>query len=532
MSAERRRYDAVIIGAGLNGLTCAAYLARAGMRALVLERRHRVGGTAVTEEFAPGFRADVCRHDIGHVPRRIARELELERHGLRLVSLNPSIFAPGLDAEALWLDRGGPRADAVARRPSSVELSRWSEFTRLVRALAGFLEVLYRAPVPSVDASSLGHLATLATLALHLRLGLGKKDMVELLRVMPMSVAEWLDDWFENPLLKGVLATRGVMHCAQGPRAQGTAFNLLHHQVGRHAGAFRSHIRPFGGVGALADSIAASARAAGAEIRTGAHVARIPMKGNRAAGVALASGEEIEAARVISSVSPRVTFLELCDPTQLDPEFVRAVRNVRSRGVWAKVNLALDRLPAFRGGPRDDGKPPHSIVIAPDVDYVERAHDCAKYGGVSDRPWLDLFIPTVVDKALAPEGKHVMSVHLQYAPYHLREGAWDSAAREALGDLVVKVLAEYSPELPGLVLHRQVLTPKDLADGFSLPEGHAYHGEMALDQALFMRPVPAANRHATPAAGLFLCGSGSHPGGGIPGQAGANAAMAVAKGRK
>jgi phytoene dehydrogenase-like protein len=393
--------------------------------------------------------------------------------------------------------------------------------------------------MPGVDASSFAEYATMARLGLKLK-GLGKKNMVEVLRVLPMSVAEYVEDTFEHPLLRGYLASRGVMHSALGPRSAGTAFVMLHHQVGRMPGAFRSHYRPQGGVGAYATALATCAKAAGAEIRTGAKVARISMMGGSATGVVLANGDEISATSVISAASPRETFLDLCDPAQLQPEFVRAIGNIRYRGVTAMVHLALEKLPEFKGDAGDAPNGTRSIVIAPSVDYVERGYDDSKFGRVSSKPFLDCLIPTITDPSLAPAGKHVMSVQVQYAPYHLRDAGdgpgasgireWNAASRGQLADHVVKTLAEYAPGLPGLIAHRQVITPKDFEEQFFLAEGNPFHGEIALDQALFMRPVPACSKYATPVPALWLCGSGAHPGGGIPGQAGANAAKAILRG--
>jgi len=525
----RSGYDAIVIGAGLNGLTTAAYLARGGMRVLVLERRDIVGGSAVTEEFAPGFRCDTARHDVGWIPLRIIRDLGLnDRHGLRLVSWAGEVVAPTRDGEFLLLQGIAERTADALRRFSPADAGRWPAFAARVTKLAGFLERVYAGPAPQVDSSSLTDLARLLRLGLGLR-GLGKKDMVEFLRSATMSVAEFLDDAFECDALKGVLGAQGVTHLCQGPRAGGTAFVYLHHQVGRYPGAFRTTLFPLGAIGELARALADAARAAGAEVRTGAAVTRIAMRDARASGVVLASGEEIAARRVVSSADPRQTFLALCDPALLEPDFVRAVRNIRYRGVWAKVNLALAELPRIPGLPAD-GKSAGSIVISPSLDYLERAYDDAKYGRVSGHPYLEARIPTLTDPSLAPKGRHVMSVHVQYAPYHLRGGTWDAAARDALGDRVVATLGEYAPDLPGKVLHRQVLTPLDLEREFSLPEGHAYHGEMTLDQILWMRPVPECSRHGTPVRGLFLCGSGTHPGGGIAGGAGAGAARAILNG--
>jgi phytoene dehydrogenase-like protein len=536
------RYDIAVIGGGLNGLTAAAYLARAGRTVVLFEASDCIGGSAATAEFAPGFRVDLMRHDAGHMPVGILRDLDLASHGLRIVSSNAEILSLGEDGSALRLDTRTPGEPGEAlQRLSPRDAAAWPEFASRIAAIAGFLGLTYTAPMPGVDAAGLGEFATMARLGLKLR-GLGKKHMVEVLRVLPMSVAEFVEDSIEHPLLRGLLASRGVMHTAQGPRSAGTAFVMMHHQIGRHAGAFRSHLRPLGGTGAIAHALAACARASGAEIRNNARVSRITMQSGRAAGVVLANGDEIAATQVVSAVSPRHTFLDLCHPAQLQPEFVRALRNIRYRGVSAKVNLAVDALPKFRGDTGDASGAPQrtrSIVIAPSIDYLEKGYDDSKYGRVSARPFLDIWVPTIDDPQLAPSGKHVMSIHVQYAPYKLRDAGegqgpsgirqWDAASREALGNHVVNTLAEYAPDLPRLIRHRQVFTPMDLEERFGLPEGNPYHGELALDQALFMRPVPAASRYQTPVEGLWLAGSGSHPGGAVPGQAGANAARQIQK---
>jgi phytoene dehydrogenase-like protein len=527
-SGRGRGYDALIIGAGLNGLVTAGYLARGGLSVLVLERRGTVGGSAVTEEFAPGFRSDTCVHDVGWVSPRLVRELDLARHGLVLQSAGGTVLAPDGNGGFLRLHSTVAGTVESLRRFSSTDAAKWPAFAERIARLAGFLETVYTTSAPNIHASSVGEVLGLLNAGLRLR-RLGKAPMVDMLRTAAMSVAELLDDCFESDVLKGALGSEGVRHLCQGPRSGGTAFMLLHHQVGRAAGAFQSVAAPRGGVGELSRALADSARAAGAEIRTGVHVTQITMRDDGAGGVALGSGEEIAAPRVISSADPRSTFLSLCDPSQLAPEFVNAVRNVRFRGVWGKVNLALDSLPEFPGASRDGEPHPGSICISPSLNYLERAYDAAKYGRVSHRPYLDVRIPSVAQPGFAPSGKHVMSVHVQYAPYHLREGTWDAAAREALGDRVVAALAEYAPGLPGLVLHRQVLTPRDLEQGFALPEGHAYHGEMTLDQILFMRPVPECSGYRAPMPGLFLCGAGTHPGGAVAGAAGANAARAILK---
>lgn len=515
----RDAFDVVVVGGGVNSLAAAAYLARGGSKVLVCERRASVGGSASTHEMEPGFRVDACRHDLGWIPPRMVRELALETHGLRMLPVTRRVAARGDDGEVLTFGPAGPDLDAL-RALSPRDAARWPAFAAEVEALAGFLEQLYAAPVPDVDLAAPGDLATGLRLALKFR-GLGRRYMVEVLRVLPMSIAEWLDDWFECPLLKGALASRGIAHTSLGPRAAGTAFVFLHHHVGRRAGALGGALAPMGGVGAFAAALESAARAAGAEVRCGADVRRIVVKGGAVAGVELASGAVITATRVVSGASPRHTFLELCDPATLAPEFVHAVSRIRYRGAFASVNLTLSGRPAM---PRDETA---GIVVAPTTDYLERAADDAKYGRVSTRPFISARLPSLLDDTLAPAGKHVLSAHVQYAPYHLREGRWDDAGREALGDRVMDTLERYLPGLKALVRQRQVLAPPDFEREYGLPEGHVYHGEMALDQALFMRPVPACSHYRSPVRGLYVCGPGAHPGGGTAGAAGINAARAV-----
>jgi phytoene dehydrogenase-like protein len=529
-------YDAVVIGAGVNGLVAAAYLAKAGQRVLVLERRDVVGGTAVTEEVFPGFRFDTCRHDAGWLSPRIVRDLKLKRHGLEMLDVDASVFAPhpgGGRNDYLLLHHDPQRSAALIRKHSPSDAAKWPAFAERVARLAGFLRAAYTAAAPAVDATSTADLLSLAGLGTRLRL-LGRNAMVDLLRTVPMSVGEVLDDWFDTDILKGVIGARGVTAMLQGPRSGGTAFVLLHHQVGRPVGAFRAPAVVRGGVGNLARALAAAATAFGAEVRTGVEVARLAVQGGRVTGVVLRSGDEVAARRVVSGADPRRTFLDLCDPARLEPEFVRAVRNVRYRGAWAKVNLALGTLPTFTAL-RGDGSETSlrgTISISPSLTYLERAYDDAKYGRVSERPLLEIRIPSLADPTLAPAGRHVMSIEVQYVPYHLRDGGWDDSARNALGDRVLETLAAYAPDLPGAVLHRQVLTPRDLESVFSLTEGHAYHGELTLDQILFMRPVAGWSRYRTPVRDLYLCGAGTHPGGGIAGGSGANAVREILKDSK
>jgi phytoene dehydrogenase-like protein len=525
-------YDAIVIGAGLNGLVAAAYLAKAGQRVLVLERRGVIGGTVATEEVVPGFRFDTCRHDAGWLSPHIVSDLKLKRHGLEMLDVDASVFAPhpsGDRNDYLLLHHDPQRSAALIRKHSASDADKWPKFADRIARLAGFLKAAYARAAPDVDAASFGDLMSLAKLGTRLRVLLGKTEMVELLRTVPMSVGELLDDWFETDVLKGVVGARGVTGILQGPRSGGTAFVLLHHQVGRPVGAFRAPAAVQGGVGSVARALAAAATAFGAEIRTGTDVARVRTQGDRAAGVVLRNGDEIAAHRVVSGADPRRTFLDLCDPTRLEPGFVRAVRNLRYRGAWAKVNLALSALPTFSAlrGNGAETSLRGTISISPSLAYLEHAYDDAKYGRVSERPHLEIRIPSLADPSLAPPGRHVMSIEVQYAPYHLRDGEWDDRARDALGDRVVEALASYAPDLPNAIVHRQVLTPRDLENDFALTEGHVYHGELTLDQILFMRPVAGWSRYRTPVRDLYLCGAGTHPGGGIAGGSGANAVREI-----
>ncbi len=521
-------YDVIVIGSGLDELVAAGFLAKAGRKVLLLESAAALGGAMVTEELAPGFRVDAAAHDAGWLSPRIVQALELERHGLVLLASDVTSFTPALDGAPLVLWRDQARSVEAIRRRAPTDAAKWVDFSARMAKLAGFLEHAYAAPPPRPVSTRPADLVALLGVGLRLR-GLGRTDMVELLRVLPMPVADLLDEWFADDVLKGTLGASGVSHLFQGPRSAGTAFLMLHHHVGRPAGCFRARTTARGGVGALAEALAKAARHFGAELRTDARVARIVARDGRVTGVALQGGEEFSARAVAPGADARRTFLELVDPAESDPEFLRAVGNIRSRGVWAKVNLALDGLPDFSGLPGDGPHLRGVISISPSLDYLERAYDAAKHGGVSIQPYLEAVIPSLADPGLAPAGKHVISVSVQYAPYKLKDGPWTDARRGALGDVVVNLLAEHVPNLKGLIRHRQVLTPADLEQRYGLREGQLYQGELGLDQALFMRPVPGWAHSVTPIEGLFLCGAGCHPGGGLAGAAGALAARAILK---
>lgn len=518
-------YDAIIIGGGHNGLVTGAYLAKAGKTVLILERRSTLGGIAATEEIFPGFKYPTCLHMAGMFSPEITTELELRKHGLEILAPDPMLFAPVLEGESLLLPRRQPEMAAAIGRHSRADATKFESFGALVKKLTSFLRSLYHLPLPDGINSGRWYFPELVKLGWKFH-RLGEREMYELLRILPMSVADWLNEWFETDLLKAALATGGLLTSFVGPRAQGTALLLLYHQLGESNGAFRTSGFVRGGIGNLPQAIARAAQGFGAKIQTGVEVTRILAKSGIATGVVLQNGEEISGKLIISSADIKRTFLQLMEPTYLDPEFLLQVKNIRSRGTVAKINFALDTLPQFSQDQSSSRNLGGIIQIGPTLDYLERASDDAKYGRFSRQPFLEITIPSLADPSLAPSGKHVLSVWMQYAPYHLRDNQWDTE-RDALGDTVVSVIEEYAPGFKNLILHRQVLTPLDLERTFGLTEGCIYHAEMSLDQIFFMRPVPGWARYTTPIENLYLCGSGTYPGGGITGLPGYFAAKKI-----
>lgn len=533
-------YDAIVIGAGHNGLVTAAYLARAGLRVLALEGRDFVGGAAVTQEVFPGFKFEAGAHRIGRLHPMLARDLRsaldrAEAGGLsqtygraELVDTDPTVFTPLPDGRHLTLWREPARSIEAVRKFSEADANNWTAFGALVATACGLLGELYQDAPPDVLSRKGSDLWELLRLGRAFR-RLGKREMTEVMRVLPMTVRELLDEWFETEVLKGTLGAAGITGLRQGPMGGGTAFMFLHQHVGAAPGVFRGFELVRGGIGNLIKALEAFALESGAEIRKNATVERIAVEEGRAGGVVLADGDEIAARRVVSSLDPKRTFLQLLDPTTLDPNFLRAVRNIRMNGVCAKVNLALSELPDFRCLPGDGPHLRGLISISPSLRYLERAYDDAKYGRISAEPYLEAFIPSLHDAGMAPPGQHVMSILVQYAPYHLKSRSWDDAMRAELGDAVVKTLASYAPNIEAAILHRQVFTPLDLEADFGLTEGNIYHGEMTLDQLFLLRPVPGWARYRAPIDNLYLCGAGAHPGGGVTGAPGYNAARRILK---
>jgi phytoene dehydrogenase-like protein len=523
------KYDAIIIGGGHNGLVTAAYLARAGRTVLVLERRELVGGCAVTEEIWPGYRVSTGAYLTSLMQERIVRELELERYGYQVDAKDPAFFSAFPDGRHLFMWQDRARTLAEIARFSRHDAEVYPRYEDQLERISQVVEGLLLTTPPRFPPAGLGDAVDYLKLAGRMR-GLSAQEVVALVKIFTQSAAEFLDEWFESEQVKVTLATDGVIGANGGPRSPGTAYILLHHCMGGVAGhrGLWGFVR--GGMGAVSEAIAQSARASGAVIRTEAPVSKVLVRSGRAYAVVLESGEEIEGGSIASNLDPKLTFLRLVDERDLDPEFVAAIRHFRIEGTSCKINLALNGLPEFTAYPGSPG--PHhraTMHICPSIEYVERAWDDAKYGRPSDRPLLELTIPTMYDPSLAPAGKHIVGIFLQYAPYTLREGTWDEL-REPFGNRVISLIEEYAPNIRGLIEHRQVLTPLDLERRFGITGGNIFHGEMSLDQMFVMRPVAGWARYRTPIQGLYLCGSGAHPGGGVMGAPGYNCAREMLKG--
>jgi phytoene dehydrogenase-like protein len=527
LMAERNTYDAVVIGGGHNGLVAAAYLARAGLKVVVLERRHVLGGAAVTEEVFPGFRFSVASYVVSLLRPEIVRELELPKHGLEILPLDGT-FTP-LDDDYLWRVNDHGTTVRELRRWSRSDAEAYEDYSRLMVEMARFIKPILSMTPPDPGRFHPREWLPVARLARAFK-DLPSEQQAVFVQLMTMSAADFLDQWFETDPLKATMSASGIIGTFQGIRSPGTAYVLLHHYMGEIDGVLRAWGIPRGGTGAVSESIADAARSLGVEIRTEAPVEQLLTRGEEVTGVVTSSGEELTGRVTLSSLDPRQTFVRLVPPGQLDSSFLEEVERYRYRGSSGKVNLALEGLPEFTCLPGDGDHLRGAISFSPGIDYMELAYDDAKAGRFSRRPYIDMVIPTLVDPSMAPPGKHVMSCFVQYAPYQLADGdEWDDARRDAFGEAVVDTIAERAPNIRELILHKQVLTPRDIEERFGLSEGNIFQGELSLEQLFFNRPVPGWARYRTPLRNLWMCGSATHPGGGIMGASGRLAALQVAR---
>jgi phytoene dehydrogenase-like protein len=523
-----QQYDAIVVGGGHNGLTCAAYLAKAGRKVLVLERRYLVGGAAVTEEIYPGFKYTVCSYVISLLRPEVIRELELAKHGLQVHPLDFSL-APKEDGDCLvtYADEGKARQEL--KRHSPRDAAMMLKFEQMMYSMAFAVKPILSYVPPNLARPSLRDLRTIKEFGRHLR-GLGKSTFYDLSKVMTMSADDMLGEFFETDIIRATMGLSGIIGTMLGVKSPGTAYVLLHHYFGELDGAFTAWGAHRGGTGGFSESIASAARSHGAEIRVSAPVAQIIVKNGTAVGVALENGDEIYAETIVSGCDPKVTFRKLVEEKELPEDLTRAIDKFKYRGSSGKVNLALDTVPNFTAM-KDPAFLRGSIDICPSVDYVERAYDDAKYGGFSKRPCMEVEIPTMTDPTMAPRGKHVMSIFVQYASYDMSKYGNRDQQREAFGNAVIDTLSEFCPNIKDIILHRQVLTPWDMEDQIGLTEGNIFQGELTLDQLFFFRPAVGWADYRTPIRNYYQCGSGTHPGGGITSGPGRMAAREILGGK-
>jgi phytoene dehydrogenase-like protein len=519
-------YDVVVIGGGHNGLVNAAYLAKAGKKVLVLERRGVLGGAAVTEEIVPGFLFSECSYVVSLLRPEIIRELDLPRHGLEILPLDGT-FSPMLNGDYLWRVNDHAKTQREIRRHSRLDAEAYDEFSKMMTPICRFVKPMLSMIPPDPTTLNPKDLKQLHCLLQRFR-ELSSDERYTLVQLMTMSSADFLDQWFETDVLKATMSASGIIGTFLGIRSPGTAYVLLHHYMGEIDGAFRSWGFSRGGTGQISHSIGSAAREAGVEIRTKAAVAKILIKNNRTSGVVLTSGEEISCNVISSSVDPYLTFEKFIEPKELPSDFLESVRRYKFRGSSGKVNLALAALPNFRALPGAGAHLRGAMSISPGMEYMERAYDDAKYGHFSKRPYIDMVIPSLTDPSVAPPGKHVLSCFVQYAPYKLREGTWDDQ-KEAFGNNVIDTIAEHAPNINNIIIDKQVLTPLDLEREFGLTQGNIFQGELSLEQLFFLRPVPGWAYYRTPIDNLYMCGSATHPGGGIMGANGRIASRVILK---
>ncbi len=521
------KYDAIIIGAGHNGLTAAAYLAGGGLSTLVLERREIVGGCCVTEEIAPGCRASTTSYIASMLRPEIIRDLELASHGLRMIPCDPALQVPFPDGHVVpwWADRN--RVVNELRKISAHDADTFVRVDDQLKKLARYLQPFFLEPPPQFSSDGLQGWWNLLQLGKRFR-GITGDEVAQLVSFLTGSLGEFLDCNYESEKIKTLFLANNVYGKHGGPYDAGTALGLLFHLLSGgddELQGFYGHV--IGGMGSITQALAAAGRKRGVEIRTSAAVAQIEVRDGRVRGVVLENGTEISARTVLSNADPKRTFLGLLDQRELPEEFRRAVKGIKMNGPCAKVNFVLAEEPQVKGMPADATPAQRSLfTLVPSLEFAERCYDIAKFGEIPEELWVDCVVASNVDDTLAPRGRHIMTCFVQYVPYFLRQGTWDEN-RELLGDRVVKKIAEYAPNVPGAIVARQVLTPLDLERTYGLTEGNIFHGDLTLEQLFFMRPVPGWSQYRTPFAGLYLCGAGAHPGGGVTGAPGHNAAFQV-----
>jgi phytoene dehydrogenase-like protein len=522
-----KTYDAVVVGAGHNGLTAAAYLARAGLSTLVLERREIVGGCCVTEEISPGCRVSTTSYIASMLRPEVISDLRLRDQGLRMVPCDPAIQVPFPDGHVVpwWADR--ERAKSEFKKISARDAETFLRVDAQLKKLARYLQPFFMEPPPEIDTRSVSGWTDLLRVGRKFR-GISSPEVSQLIAFLTGSLGEFLDHNYESEKMKTMFLANNVYGKHGGPYQPGTAIGLLFHLLSggeQERQGFYGHV--MGGMGAITQALAAAGQKLGVEIRTSASVAHIDVRDGRARGVVLDDGTAIRARVVLSNADPKRTFLKMVEASELPDGFLHSIRGIKMAGPCAKVNLVLEEEPRFTGTSPDASPLERTFyTLVPSLQFAERCYDIAKFGGIPEQLWVDCVVSSNADASLAPPGKHILTCFVQYVPYHLREGDWDDK-RSLLGDRVVRKIAEYAPNVPNAIVARQVLTPLDLERTYGLTEGNIFHGDLRLEQLFFMRPVSGWSQYRTPVDGLYLCGAGTHPGGGVSGAPGHNAAHQV-----
>ncbi len=528
LSSEK---DVIVIGGGVNGLVAAAYLAKAGRNVVLFEKKDILGGIAVTEEFFPGYKFSSLVDGAGYLSPSVVSDLKLFQHGLKIVPVDPVVYSLQPDGQNLLISQDISATSKEIAKFSEADAKAYPKFVEMLGKISAVVEGIMHLTPPDLPEIGLRNLFELLPLLKPVR-KIGRRDFAQALRVMPMPVADLLNEWFEADIVKGAIAASAVLNSSWGPQEAGTGFTFLYNWAGSNNGLFRSSGNIVGGMGALSEALANAAKSFRVEIKTNSHVEKITLDHGTVSGVELNNGDQYSAKTVVSAANMNTTFLKLIDPYYLDQMFVKHLKNIKYRGTTARVHFVLEELPHLQGlnGNVQSLLSGH-IQISPTINYIQKAFDPVKYGRYSENPYLDIFIPTITDPSLSSDGAHLMSVTVKYMPYHLRDGDWESL-REDLAKLVIKKIAEYAPGFEKLIKHQKVITPLDLEHDYDLPEGNYVHGEMTLDQFMWMRPIPGYGQYNSPIKNLYLCSAATHPGGVITGINGKNAAREILKGRQ